>query len=42
MPETKKENPVEKLENLSDQEIREKGRESLDRFKEKLKEYSSE
>jgi hypothetical protein len=43
MPETvEKDDPVEKLNNLSDEEIEERADKAFDRFKDKLKEYSSE
>jgi hypothetical protein len=43
MPETvEKDDPVKKLNNLSDEEIEERADRAFERFKDKLKEYSSE
>lgn len=43
MPETvEKDDPMEKLNNLSDEEIEERANKAFERFKDKLKEYSSE
>ena len=43
MPETvEKEETVEKLDNLSDEEIEERADKALERFRDKLKKYSSE
>jgi hypothetical protein len=43
MPETvEKDDPVEKLNNLSDEELEERFERDLENFKDKLKKYSSE
>lgn len=43
MPETvEKDDPVEKLNNLSYEELEERADRAFERFKDKLKEYSSE
>lgn len=42
MPETVEDDPAEEVNNLSDEEIEERSDRALDRFKDKLKDYSSE
>lgn len=42
MPETVKDDPAEKVNELSDEEVKEKADEALERFKDKLRKYSSE
>lgn len=42
MPKTVDKNPVEKVNNLSDEELEERFERDMNSFKEKLKQYSSE
>lgn len=42
MPETVEDNPAEKVNNLSDEELEERFERDTENFKDKLKEYSSE
>lgn len=42
MPETVEKNVADKLDELSDEEVKERADDALERFKDKLKRYSSE
>lgn len=42
MPETVEDNPVEKVNNMSDEELEERFERDMENFEDKLKEYSGE